>query len=89
MTDHIVRHFADELRDLAVSDSLIGASGVAGGVSGFVQAVLVPEVAVALVQEDMKVNEKRAREILKESLELGELLNEEAHEEVVSGAEDE
>jgi hypothetical protein len=89
MTDHIVRHFADELRDLAVSDSLIGASGVAAGVSGFVQAVLVPEVAVALVQEDMKCDERRARDILKESLELGELLNEEAHEEVVSGAEDE
>lgn len=68
MTEHILGHFADELRDLAVSDSLIGASGVAGGVSGFVQAVLVPEVAVALVREDMKVDDKRAREILKESL---------------------
>ncbi|KAM0709378.1 hypothetical protein Q7P35_003416 [Cladosporium inversicolor] len=89
MTDHILKHFADELRDLAVSDSLIGASGVAGGVSGFVQAVLVPEVAVALVKEDMKVDDKQAREIIKESLELGELLNEEAHEEVVSEAENE
>jgi len=88
MTEHILGHFADELRDLAVSDSLVGASGVAGGVSGFVQAVLVPEVAVALVKEDMGVDEKRAREILKESLELGELLNEEAHEEVESEAED-
>jgi hypothetical protein len=89
MTDHIVVHFADELRDLAVSDSLVAASGIAGGVSGFVQAVLVPEVAVALVREDMKVDEKRAREILKESLELGELLNEEAPEQVESEAEDE
>ena len=88
MTEHILLHFADELRDLAVSDALIGASGVAGGVSGFVQAVLVPEVAVALVKEDMKVDDKRAREVLKESLELGELLNEEAHEKVESDAED-
>ena len=88
MTEHILLHFADELRDLAVSDSLIGASGVAGGVSGFVQAVLVPEVAVALVKEDMKVDDKGAREVLKESLELGELLNEEAHEKVESEAED-
>jgi hypothetical protein len=87
MTEHILLHFADELRDLAVSDSLIGASGVAGGVSGFVQAVLVPEVAVALVKEDMKVDDKGARAILKESLELGELLNEEAHEKVESEAE--
>jgi hypothetical protein len=89
MTEHILGHFADELRDLAVSDSLIGASGIAGGVSGFVQAVLVPEVAVALVKEDMSVGEKRAREILKESFELGELLNEEAHEQVESEREDE
>jgi hypothetical protein len=88
MTDHILGHFANELRDLAVSDSLIVASGVAGGISGFVQAVLVPEVAVALVKEDMGVDEKRAREVLKESLELGELLNEEAHEQVESEAED-
>jgi hypothetical protein len=88
MTEHILRHFADDLRDLAVSDSLIGASGVAGGVSGFVQAVLVPEVAVALVKDDMGVGETRAREILKESLELGELLNEEAQEVVESEAED-
>jgi hypothetical protein len=82
MTEHILSHFADELRDLAVSDSLMGASGIAGGVSGFVQAVLVPEVAVALVEEDMSVSEQRAREILKESWELGELLNEETHEQV-------
>ena len=88
MTEHILGHFTNELRDLAVSDSLVVASGVAGGISGFVQAVLVPEVAVALVKEDMKVDEKRAREILKESLELGELLNEEAHEQVESEAED-
>jgi hypothetical protein len=88
MTEHILGHFADELRDLAVSDSLVGASGVAGGVPGFVQAVLVPEVAVALVKEDMGVDEKRASEILKESLELGELLNEEAHEQVASEAGD-
>lgn len=88
MTEHILGRFADELRDLAVSDPLIAASGVAGGVSGFVQAVLVPEVAVALVKEDMSVDEKRAREILKESLNLGELLNEEAQERVESEDDD-
>jgi hypothetical protein len=36
----------------------------------------------------MKVDDKRAREVLKESLELGELLNEEAHEKVESEPED-
>ncbi|KAL1585923.1 hypothetical protein WHR41_04991 [Cladosporium halotolerans] len=84
MTEHILGHFAARLRELAVSDPLIAASGVAGGVSGFVQAVLVPEVAVALVQEDMKVGAKVARRLLAESLEVGELLNEEADEKVES-----
>lgn len=84
MTEHILGHFAARLRELAVSDPLIAASGVAGGVSGFVQAVLVPEVAVALVQEDMKVSAKVARRLLAESLEVGELLNEEADEKVES-----
>ena len=84
MTEHILGHFAARLRELAVSDPLIAASGVAGGVSGFVQAVLVPEVAVALVQEDMKVSTKVARRLLAESLEVGELLNEEADEKVES-----
>lgn len=82
MTEHILGHFAGRLRDLAVCDPLIASSGVAGGVSGFVQAVLVPEVAVELVREDMKVSAKAARQLLGESLEVGELLNEEAEEKV-------
>jgi hypothetical protein len=49
-----------------------------------VQAVLVPEVAVLLVKEDMKVDMQQARKILAESWELGELLNEEADEKVES-----
>jgi hypothetical protein len=35
----------------------------------------VPELLVVLVQEDMGVNEKQARQILKESDKIGELLN--------------
>jgi hypothetical protein len=84
MTEHILSDFSGELRGLAVSDALVAAAGVAGGVSGFVQAVLVPEVAVLLVKEDMKVDMQQARKILAESWELGELLNEEADEKVES-----
>ena len=84
MTEHILSEFSGKLRKLAINDALVAASGVAGGVSGFVQAVLVPEVAVLLVKEDMKVDVQGARKVLAESWELGELLNEEADERVES-----
>ena len=42
--------------------------------SGFVQAVLVPELAEQLIAEDMKVSTAKARELIAESAELGELL---------------
>jgi len=82
MTDHIVGHFGDELRDLSTNDPLLKASGVAGGVSGFVQAVLVPELAVKLVMEDMKLSPEKARETLVESADVGEFVNDEAAERV-------
>lgn len=69
--------FSPKLRRLAASDKLISASGV----TGYVQAVLVPELAVLLVKEDMGIDDdERAREILRESVEIGDLLNEEEDE---------
>ena len=58
----------------------MAASGISGGVSGFIQAVLVPELAVQLITEDLKVSESKAREVAVESAELGELLNPEIEE---------
>ena len=89
MTEHILSDFSRKLRDVAVNDALVAASGIAGGVSGFVQAVMVPEVAVLLVKEDMKVDVQQARKILAESWELGELLNEEVDEKVESDVDEE
>lgn len=69
--------FSPKLRRLAASDRLISSSGV----TGYVQAVLVPELAVMLVKEDLGVDDdERAREILRESVEIGDLLNEEEEE---------
>ena len=48
---------------------------MSGGVSGFVQAVLVPELAVQVILEDMNVDERQARDIIAASAELGELLH--------------
>ena len=75
--ENIMAKFAGKLRRLANIDNLIST----GGVSGFVQAVLVPELAVMLVQADMSIDdEEKAREVLRSSVAIGHLLNEEEDE---------
>ena len=73
-TEHLVNHLSNELVEQSSKDKLVAAAGVSGGVSGFVQAVLVPELAEQLVMEDLKVDNLKAREIIAENAELGELL---------------
>lgn len=75
--------FASRIRKRGGSDPLVSA----GGVAGFVQAVLAPELAVMLVRDDMSVDEERARVILSESSEIGNLLNEEEDELIRDAAE--
>lgn len=72
MSESITSRFSSALRDSAIRDRLISARG--HGV--FVGQVLVPEVAVRLIMEDMGVSEEMARDVLQESSEIGELLNE-------------
>ena len=74
--DNIMSRFAGKIRRLAAADKLISQ----GGVSRYVQAVLVPELAVLLVMDDMKVDEEKAREVLRDSVDIGNLLNEEEDE---------
>lgn len=82
-TEHIVATFADELRNHATKDRLVAAAGVSGGVSGFVQAVLVPELAASLVSEDLgPKSERKAVDVVAESAELGELLHPEVEDKV-------
>lgn len=71
-------HFAPKLRYLAASDKLLSS----GGVSSYVQAVLAPELAVMLVMEDMGTDEEGARAVLRDSVNIGNLLNEEEDEEI-------
>ncbi len=68
------------MRKQAAKDQLVAASGIAGGVSGFVQAVLVPELTLQLIMDDLKVSESKARDVAAESMELGDLLNPEIEE---------
>ena len=87
-TDHVIAHLSKQLREQATKDKLVAACGVSGGVSGFVQAVFVPELAEQLVREDMKVSVGHARKIIAESAELGELLNPEVDEKVTHNVDD-
>lgn len=61
------------LKKVAPRDALISKRGV----TNYMQAVLVPEITTLLIMEDMSVDAERAREILDESVVMGELLQEE------------
>ena len=83
--DHIITHFSPALRDLATSDKLVAAGG---GIPGFVQGVLVPELATRLVMDDMGTDQDGARVIMKESADIGGLLCEEEDEFVERGGDE-
>ncbi|KUI61636.1 Restriction of telomere capping protein 4 [Cytospora mali] len=77
MTETIIEMFSALLRERAPKYKLISARGY----TGFVQSVLVPELAVKLIQEDMSLHdEEEARVVMKESRAVGEILNDEKQE---------
>ena len=57
---------------MAASDRTIASCGTAG----YIQTVLVPELAMLLIQDDLNIDESEAQKVLAESGEIGELLNE-------------
>ncbi|RAL66186.1 hypothetical protein DID88_005858 [Monilinia fructigena] len=73
MSENIMNKFTPKLKKRAPIDRLIAARGP----TAFVESVVVPEVTVLLIKEDMKVDDEAAREIIKESCEIGDLVNEE------------
>jgi hypothetical protein len=79
MSENIMYEFSPQLRKIAVADRLVSARGV----TGYVQMVLVPELAVRLIAEDMSVGVDEARQIMKDSVGFGDLLNEEIEDVVV------
>lgn len=84
MSDYIMKTLSGKLRQSAGSDSIVGAKGVAGGISGYVQSVLVPELALMLIMDDLEVSREEARTIMQESTELGQALHQEQDERVYS-----
>jgi hypothetical protein len=68
----ITTHLASALKQELKRDKVARAAGV----GGYVNAVLVPELAVRLVMDDMNLqDEQQAREVLSESSNIGILLN--------------
>lgn len=90
MTEHINYKLASDLRKSAVRHRLVAARGH----TTYVQSVLVPELAVRLIMEDRekhdeKVTEEEARNIMNDSIWVGELLNEEVADQVLYEDEEE
>ncbi|KAK2762087.1 hypothetical protein FQN54_001094 [Arachnomyces sp. PD_36] len=71
MLNAIISRYSSKIRRLASSDSLIKSTGV----SGFAQAVLVPELTVLLIKEDMGIGDEAARQVMRESMEIGDRVN--------------
>lgn len=83
MTEYIMRTLSSVVRKRAIEDRLVSARGY----TGYVQAVLVPELTTRLIMEDMDVPEKDARKIMQDSIEVGELLYEDVGD-VIAGISD-
>jgi hypothetical protein len=79
ISENTMRKFTPLLKKRMVVDRLMAARGF----TPYVEYVVVPEVAVRLIMEDMGVEVARAREIMAESLAVGQLLSEEVMEVVI------
>ncbi|KAJ5526818.1 hypothetical protein N7513_010977 [Penicillium frequentans] len=67
----VMERFGVRLRRLAKDDPLVAKMGVVG----YAQSVIVPELATRLIGEDMDVHASAAREIMRQSIEIGQKLN--------------
>lgn len=73
MTETVTDTFSKLIRKRAPLDKRISGRGY----TGFVQSVLVPELAVRLIQEDLSLGADQARLVMEESRIVGEILNDE------------
>jgi hypothetical protein len=84
ISEKIMHEFTSLLKKEAVKDRRISSRGP----TAFVQSVLVPEVAVLLIMEDMHVSVEKARDVLEDSVGVGELIHEEIRDVVKKRVED-
>jgi hypothetical protein len=83
--EYVITNFGSHVRSRAARDPTISKRGY----GHYVQAVLVPELAVRLIMDDMGVSVEMARTIMEESVGLGELLSEDVPDTVVTRSDDE
>lgn len=83
LSENIMNEHSKLLKKRAPLDTLMSARGV----TAFAQSVLVPEVAVLLIKEDMRISVDEARKLLEDSARIGELVHEEIREIVTRGPE--
>lgn len=76
ITESVMKLLKNEIKNC--TDAVVQGSGPAT----FVQAVLVPEMAVLLIMEDCRVDREEAEEVRERTYELGMLLNEEIEDRV-------
>lgn len=67
----LTQHFSRKIHRLASCDQIANKAGVVG----YAQFVLVPELTMRLVKEDMDVCDETARQIMRESIDIGEKVN--------------
>ncbi|KAI9730611.1 MAG: hypothetical protein M1818_008093 [Claussenomyces sp. TS43310] len=82
MSENIMARFSPQLRRIAVTDRLVSARGV----TAYVEAVLVPELAARLIAEDLCLAGPAddVRAVMRDSVALGDLLNDELEDVVVA-----
>ena len=83
ITENVMKVLKNEIKNC--KDAVVQASGPAA----FVQAVLVPEVAVLLIMDDCTVDRDEAEEIRERTYDMGNLLNEEIEDCLEGGEESE
>ncbi|KAF2858722.1 hypothetical protein K470DRAFT_278295 [Piedraia hortae CBS 480.64] len=82
MAEYVLNAYSVQVRNLVSKDALFAASGVAGGTTGLLNSILVPELACSLIGEDLGVTADRAVRVLEESRELGELIHPEVGDDI-------
>jgi hypothetical protein len=73
MIEAISEQLSQEINIATKQDEVI--TNCAGGVGGYLQAVLVPELAWRLVMEDMECSPDEAKRILSDSVSIGDILS--------------
>lgn len=87
MHSHIISTFGSRLRDVAEEDVVMRSAGV----SNYVRSVLVPELAMMLIKDDMGIAhdaDERAKVIMNESAEMGDLTNPQDEDNIKQEADD-